>query len=89
MADIVTLEEAKLFLRVIENDEDDTIDIMIAAATEAVRDIAEEWDGEGEAPARLKMAVLTRVAVMFDNRASVEAGAGEDRLLLPLRKLDL
>lgn len=89
MPDIVTLPETKLFLRVDHDDEDSIIDMMIAAATDAVRDVAQEWDGAGDAPARVKMAVLSRVATMFDNRTSVAAGAGEDRLLLPFRSLEL
>lgn len=89
MPDIVTLDETKLFLRVDHDEEDTIIVTMIKAATEAVRDVAEGWDGVGLAPARLKMAVLTRVAIMFDDRASVAPGAGEDRLLLPLRAMEL
>ncbi|MFZ2997573.1 head-tail connector protein [Sphingobium sp.] len=89
MPDIVALDETKLFLRVDHDEEDTIIATMIAAATDAVRDVAESWIGTGDAPARLKMAVLTRVAIMFDDRASVAPSAGEDRLLLPLRTLEL
>lgn len=89
MPNIVTLPETKLFIRVDHDDEDAILETMIAAATDAVRDVAQEWDGTGEAPARLKMAVLSRVAIMFDTRGSVEPGAGEDRLLLPLRTVEL
>jgi len=89
MPNIVTLAEAKLFIRVDDGDEDMTIETMIAAATEAVCDVAQAWDGAGEPPARLKLAVLSRVAIMFDTRNSVEPGNGEDRLLLPLRTVDL
>lgn len=89
MPEIVTLAETKLFLRLDHDDEDTIIATMIEAAADAVRDGAAGWDGEGETPARIKMAVLTRVAVMFDNRSSLEAGTGEDRLLQPLRTMDL
>ncbi|AOG00391.1 phage gp6-like head-tail connector family protein [Blastomonas sp. RAC04] len=86
---ILTLAEAKAHLRVDNDDEDSLIELMLESATDSVTDIATAWDGEGDAPARLKLAVLTRVAVMFDNRHSAEAGHGEDRLILPLRELDV
>jgi len=89
MAEIVTLAEAKDFCRVIHNDEDATIAIMVAAATDAVAEYASAWDGEGEAPARLKLAVLTRVAASFDNRDQVPDGKNERGLIQPLRVLDL
>lgn len=89
MADIVSLEEAKEHIRVRSHDEDALIALYISAASDAVRDLATGWDGEEPAPARLKLAVLTRVSVMFENRESVEAASGEDRLILPLRDLQL
>ena len=89
MTDIVTLAEAKAFIRVITSDEDSTIMLLIASATESVRDVADTWDGTGTAPARLKLAVLTRVAIAFESRDSVKAGDGESALLTPLRTLDL
>lgn len=89
MADLVTLEEAKRYLRVDGSDEDATIALLIAAASDAVRDIAADWNGEGEAHSRLKLAVLARIAVAFDNRTSMEAGAGELPMLTPLRALEV
>ena len=89
MADLVTLAEAKAHLRVLNDHEDDLIALYIASASEAVRDVAEGWDGEEPVPDRLKLAVLTRVAIMFDNRGSVEAGKGELPMLTPLRKLEV
>src|SRR3546814_13560562 len=50
MADLVTLNEAKLYLRVDGDDEDDTNALLIAAASDAVRDVATGWDGEGDVP---------------------------------------
>lgn len=88
MADLVDLDEAKAFLRVEGDDEDATIMLMIAAASDAVRDVASDWDGTGDTPARVKLAVLGRVASMFDARDNMDAAKGEDRLLLPLRSLD-
>jgi uncharacterized phage protein (predicted DNA packaging) len=90
MADpLVTLAEAKLFCRVDHDEEDTTIAMMIAAASDAVRDVATDWDGVGDPPARIKLAVLTRVAIMFDTRDSIEAGKGELPMLTPLRVLDI
>jgi len=94
MADpLVTLEETKLYLRVEHDDEDDTIEVLIAAASDAVRDVASGWptdeDDPEEVPARLKLAVLSRVQVAFDNRGSVEAGTGELPMLTPLRTLEV
>lgn len=88
MSDLVTLEEAKLHLRVTHDAEDTAIAIMIAAASEAVRDIVAEIDPE-EVPVRAKLAVLTRVAIMYDNRESMEPGKGELLTLTPLRTLDI
>jgi len=87
MTDLVTLEEAKAYIRVREDHEDEKIALMIAAASEAVLDIVTGWDRTGEVPARIKLAVLQRVCVMFDSHTSSAPGDGEDRLLLPLRKL--
>lgn len=89
MAEIVTLEEAKAHMRVDFPDDDVLIGMLIAAATEAVLDVASAWDGVGAAPVRLKLAVLTRVSLMFDNRESVEAAAGELPMLTPLRTLEV
>lgn len=86
---IVTLAEAKLYLRIDGADEDDTIDLMISAASDAVRDVATDWDGTGDVPDRLKLAVLARIHIAFDNRGSVEAGTGELPMLTPLRTLEV
>jgi hypothetical protein len=89
MTDLVTLEEAKGWLRVDGTADDTTIALLIAAASEAVAETADAWDGEGDVPDRLKLAVLARVAVAFDNRGKVDPGEGEDRLVQPFRTLDV
>ncbi len=89
MPDLVTLEDAKLYLRVDGDDEDDTIGLLIAAASDAVRDVASDWDGEGDVPDRLKLACLARVAVAFDERTNVSPGTGELQMLTPLRTLEV
>lgn len=89
MANIVTMEEAKAFCRVLSTDEDVIFETLIAAATDAVAEYADAWDGEGEAPARLRLAVLARVAAYFDSREMVAEAKGERMLIQPLRVLDL
>lgn len=90
MTEIVTLEEAKLFCRVTNDMEDQTFAVLIGAATEAALAVADDWDGTGEVPHRLKLAVLVRVAEAYDNRETLENnGKGELGLLSPLRKLEV
>lgn len=88
MTDLVTFAEAKLYCRIDGDAEDATLALMIAAASEAVRDIVAEIDPE-ETPVRVKLAVLTRVAIMFDNRDSLAAGKDELLMLSPLRAWEL
>lgn len=91
MPELATLEEAKMLLRVDHPFEDDLIRLMIAAASEAVRDVATDWDGESPVPDRIKLAVLARVANMFnrDHRNDLRPSMGELPLLTPLRKLEV
>ncbi|OJY68612.1 MAG: hypothetical protein BGP16_05030 [Sphingobium sp. 66-54] len=96
---LVTLDEAKAHLHLDDDFEDPLLQLMIVAASDAVRDVATAYNGAGdeaasfgdtgEVPARLKLAVLTRVAIMFGNRSSQEAGAGELSMLTPLRVLEV
>jgi uncharacterized phage protein (predicted DNA packaging) len=92
MPNIVTLEEAKLFMRVDADDEDLTIETLIAAATEAALAYA---DGivptdSMEYPARVKLSILTHVAQAFGNRENgADAPASTMRLMQPLRSLEV
>jgi len=91
--EFVTLAEAKDYLRVDHEEEDAIIQGMIWAASDAVKDVASDvdWDEYNppfDVPYRLKLAVLTRVARMYDDRHSMEAGKGELPMLTPLRKLE-
>jgi len=93
MADLVSLSEAKAYLRIEHSDDDTTIALLIAATSDAVRDVATGWEGEGDSPEaipdRIKLAVLSRLAVTYDERTSVEPGAGELGMLTPLRTLEI
>ena len=89
MADIVTLDEAKAWLRVSGDDEDSTIALLIASVSETVGELADLWDGTGEVPNRLKLAVLARLTVAFETRIDVRAGLGEDRLIAPLHRIQI
>lgn len=84
MTDLVTLAEAKAYLHVDGSAEDGTIALLIAAASDAVGELADLWDGTGDVPDRLKLAVLARVAVTFDSRTDLRTGEGEHRLIGPL-----
>lgn len=88
MADLVTLEEAKMFIRVEHSDDDAMIGMMVSAASDAVADVATGWDGEGAVPDRMKLAVLARVGLLYD-KASLEGGKGELSMLTPLRTLEV
>ncbi len=88
MADLVTLDEAKVFIRVDHSDDDAMIAQMVSASSEAVLDIATGWDGEGDVPDRMKLAVLARVGQLYD-RMSLEGGKGELTFLTPLRTLEV
>lgn len=74
MADLVSLAEAKDFLRVDGTDDDGTLAVLIAAANEGVTELADAWDGEGDVPERLRLAALMLVADWFENREAVNVG---------------
>lgn len=91
MPEIVTLAEAKLFLRVDGDADDDTIILLIAAATETALSYADGFEpSAAEIPARLKLAVLAHVAQAFEDRSNgAAAPEGACRLLYPFRVLEL
>ena len=89
MTDLVTHAEAKEYCRIEGTADDDTLAILIAAASDAVAEQADAWDGTGDVPPRLKLAVLARIAESYDNREQVPAARNERGLIQPLRVLDL
>lgn len=92
----VTLEEAKLYLRVGHDDEDALISDLIVAAREYCETYTEqEYTGSAVIPRRVKQAILILVADMYENREAqivgtiVAQNATVERLLHPIRALGL
>lgn len=88
--EIITLAEVKEWLRVDSDHEDDTLAILIAAATEDALDYADTWDSGTEPPARLKLAVLAHIAQAWEgDRLKVAAPDTSQLLARPYRTLDV
>ena len=95
MADAVTLAEAKLHLRVTQDDEDDVIEIYIAAATARIRNfLNRRIPGEdytpANVPAPIKAAALLIITGLYENRADKTDSAVKENpavlnLLYPYR----
>jgi uncharacterized phage protein (predicted DNA packaging) len=84
----VTLEEAKIYLRVSSSDEDELISNLITTATATVQDIArysdEEWEAsEEKILIRMRIAILYTVAYLYEHRED----ADHNQLNLTLRAL--
>lgn len=84
----VTLEEAKTYLRVTTNDEDELIESLISAATQQVQDITRQSDSEfmaneERALIRIRIALLFTVAYLYEHREEADHHA----LNLTLRDL--
>ena len=84
----VTLEEAKIYLRVSSSDEDELISDLITTATATVQDIArysdEEWEAsEEKILIRMRIAILYTVAYLYEHRED----ADHNQLNLTLRAL--
>ena len=78
---LITLEEAKAYLRIDGNEEDDLIARLIASADRLCKDIVR--DEKPEESATYKMAVLFAVAYLYEHRED----ADYHNLLLTLRAL--
>jgi len=73
----VTLEEAKTYLRVTTNDEDELIESLISAATQQVQDITRQSDSEfmaneERALIRIRIAILFTVAYLYEHREEAD-----------------
>lgn len=84
----VTLEEAKTYLRVASDDEDELIKNLIVTAAKQVQDIArfsdEEWAADEEKILiRIRIAVLYTIAYLYEHRED----ADHNHLNLTLRAL--
>ena len=78
---MVTVEEAKAYLRIDGNEEDELITCLIASADQLCKDIVR--DEKPEESVTYKMAVLFAVAYLYEHRED----ADYHNLLLTLRAL--
>lgn len=95
---MISLEEAKLHLRVDHDDEDAAIHSMIATALMATMDYL-NWEaksllGGGYVPAPIKAAVLLQVGDLYENRErqgdrQLYSNATYERLLNPYRVMEV
>ena len=85
---LITLDEAKTYLRVEYTDEDDLITNFISSAEKLVQDMArisdDDWaEAEDDIIARVRIAVLFAVAYFYEHRED----ADHSKLNLTLRSL--
>ena len=85
---LITLDEAKTYLRVDYTDEDELITNFISSAEKLVQDMARLSDGDWEDAdedtlARVRIAVLFTVAYLYEHREEADHSA----LNLTLRSL--
>jgi UDP-galactopyranose mutase len=68
MADFVTLQEAKMQLRVVWEDEDQTIQMLLDAAEDAVLNyIKKDWGWTSETvPKSVKLAILVLLSTYYE-----------------------
>ena len=74
---LITLEEAKAYLRVTTSDEDELIKSLISAATKQVQDITRQSDeefmaNEEKALIRIRVAILYTVAYLYEHREEAD-----------------
>ena len=85
---LITLDEAKTYLRVDYTDEDDLINNFIATAEKLVQDMVrisdDDWESaDDDTLARVRIAVLFTVAYLYEHREEADHSA----LNLTLRSL--
>lgn len=74
---MITLDEAKTYLRVDYSDEDDLITNFIATAEKLVQDMSrlsdDDWNGaDDDTIARVRIAVLFTVAYLYEHREEAD-----------------
>lgn len=96
MIEPVTVEQAKQYLRVDHDEDDDLIESLIIAAREWAETYTEKtWLDNEETPVRVKQAILMLVADMYENREAqiigqtVRDNPTVERLLFPIRQVGL
>lgn len=81
---ILDVEEAKSYLRVETDTDDDLIGSIISASEKLVQDISRlDDDGMDENNSKVRMAVLYAAAYLYEHREEADHG----KLLLSLRAL--
>lgn len=81
---LVTLEEAKMYLRQDSSDDDQLINSYIASAEQLVKDVARlEEEGFQKNAATVRVAVLYTIAYLYEHREQ----ADHHDLVLTLRAL--
>lgn len=93
MADLLTLTETKLHLRVDHDDEDTLIQGLMAAATAATADYLHADSLDDTAAAPIKAAALLLVGDLYANREAqtdrpLHRNPTFDRLLNPYREME-
>ena len=68
MTDLITLDEAKAFLRVDHTEEDDLIEQLIATATETALAHADGLEEGDPVPESVRTSAMLHVARLFDGR---------------------
>lgn len=85
---LITLEEAKKYLRVDYSDEDGLIGSLISAAAKLVQDVTRQSDeefsvNESNGESRVRLAMLYTIAYLYEHREE----ADHHDLMLTLRSL--
>lgn len=80
---VVTLEEAKTYLRINDNDEDDLITSIIDSAEQLITDVCRLPKEDIEGDAEVRIAILYTIAYIFEHREE----ADHHELTMTLRSL--
>lgn len=89
MTPIVTLEEAKAFIRVESQDEDVLIQQLIATASETAMAHADGIEAGGEIPESVRTSALLHIGRLYDTREEGAAPVASVSLANRYRKWDV